>query len=101
MQEGFSQIGISCAVGGGVPDAPNVPLSDTCGPSRTPAPTGVSSRQIQIWQPDLLIAQESPRRMAGAFLYLRGIRRPDYSASLLIMSSVTGDSGHLVMLKSR
>ena len=50
---------------------------------------------------DLLIAQESPRRMAGAFLYLRGIRRPDYSASLLIMSSVTGDSGHSVMLKSR
>ena len=50
---------------------------------------------------DLLIVQESPRRMAGAFLYLRGFRRPDYSASLLIMSSVTGDSGHLVMLKSR
>ena len=50
---------------------------------------------------DLLIAQESPRRMAGAFLYLRGIRGADYSASLLIMSSVTGDSGHLVMLKSR
>ena len=27
------------AVGGGVPDAPNVTFPDSCGPSRTPAPT--------------------------------------------------------------
>ena len=100
MQKGFSQIGIwrDDSVGAGVLDGPQISKNGTFGASRTPPPT---ARQIQIWQPDLLIAQESPRRMAGAFLYLRGFRRPDYSASLLIMSSVTGDSGHSVMLKSR
>ena len=40
-----TQIGICMAVGGGVPDAPNVSFSDLCGPSRTPAPTA-KARQI-------------------------------------------------------
>ena len=44
------QIGVCRTVGGGVHrseasplgDAPNLPFSDICGPSRTPAPTGFS-----------------------------------------------------------